>query len=73
MQRTDPNIGTEQRLDVCIFGKEAQEIQDVLTGAGSGERNREGPDIKGARETKAADGPGARYKASFNLNLDHRN
>jgi hypothetical protein len=28
--KADLNIGTGQRLDVCIFEKEAQEMQDVL-------------------------------------------
>jgi hypothetical protein len=27
----ESNIGTEQRLDVCVLEKETQEIQDVLT------------------------------------------
>jgi RNA polymerase sigma-70 factor (ECF subfamily) len=31
MQTTESNIGSEQRLDVCIFEKETQEMQDVLT------------------------------------------
>src|SRR6202048_3326122 len=31
MQSPESNIGSEQRLDVCIFEKETQEMQDVLT------------------------------------------
>jgi RNA polymerase sigma-70 factor (ECF subfamily) len=31
MEKTESNIGSEQRLDVCIFEKETQEMQDVLT------------------------------------------
>jgi RNA polymerase sigma-70 factor (ECF subfamily) len=31
MQTPESNIGSEQRLDVCIFEKETQEMQDVLT------------------------------------------
>jgi RNA polymerase sigma-70 factor, ECF subfamily len=30
MQKTESNIGNEHRLDVCIFEKETQELQDVL-------------------------------------------
>jgi RNA polymerase sigma-70 factor (ECF subfamily) len=30
MQKTESNIGSEQRLDVCTFEKETQEMQDVL-------------------------------------------
>jgi RNA polymerase sigma-70 factor (ECF subfamily) len=30
MQKTESNIGSEQRLDVCNFEKETQEMQDVL-------------------------------------------
>ncbi|MEA2260884.1 MAG: hypothetical protein QOJ51_3709 [Acidobacteriaceae bacterium] len=31
MQTTESNLGSEQRLDVCIFEKGTQEMQDVLT------------------------------------------
>jgi RNA polymerase sigma-70 factor (ECF subfamily) len=31
MQETESNIGSEQRLDVCVLEKETQELQDVLT------------------------------------------
>jgi len=31
MQKTEPNMGSEQCLDVCIFEKETQEMRDVLT------------------------------------------
>jgi len=31
MQKTESNIGSEQRLDVCIVEKETQEMEDVLT------------------------------------------
>jgi RNA polymerase sigma-70 factor (ECF subfamily) len=31
MQKTEPNMGSEPRLDVCIFEKETQEMKDVLT------------------------------------------
>jgi RNA polymerase sigma-70 factor (ECF subfamily) len=30
MLTTESNLGREQRLDVCIFEKETQEMQDVL-------------------------------------------
>jgi RNA polymerase sigma-70 factor (ECF subfamily) len=30
MQKTESNTGNEHRLDVCIFEKETQELQDVL-------------------------------------------
>jgi len=30
MQKTESNIGSEQRLDVCNFEKETREMQDVL-------------------------------------------
>jgi hypothetical protein len=30
MQTAGSNIGTEQRLDVCILEKETREMQDVL-------------------------------------------
>jgi RNA polymerase sigma-70 factor (ECF subfamily) len=31
MQKTESNIGSEQRLDVCVVEKETQEMEDVLT------------------------------------------
>ena len=31
MQTPESNIGSEQRLDVCIFEKETQAMEDVLT------------------------------------------
>jgi RNA polymerase sigma-70 factor (ECF subfamily) len=31
MQKTEPNIATEQRLDACILEKETLEMQDVLS------------------------------------------
>src|SRR3984957_4614524 len=31
MQKTESNIGTEQRLDACILEKETLEMQDVLS------------------------------------------